>query len=331
MKENRGITLVALVITVIIIIILSVVAISFAFGNNGLINRAEDARGMYANDTAYTEGSITNVESYINDVLIGEVEDNPDEPEGPTDPEDPEEPIEPVEPTIENILKEGDYVYYEDGTGTTRKCAVLYGPENENYDSYGIQIISMESVEELSLGQSGFVQEVEEFNYNKTLYNDIITTLNNATSKYLNTTYSSSVRCVGSVPNNPNYDESGMYSRTESWFTYNGQFKDADEYYLTDYNQMSKLEGVLDIGSDYWMASRYINSGEVYNDFNHFGVYMYENGYGLHYAYLCIVRSGIGAYANSDSMGLRPVFTLNTGLQITGGKGTSDEPYVLGL
>ena len=26
---------------------------------------------MYANDTAYTEGSITNVESYINDILIG--------------------------------------------------------------------------------------------------------------------------------------------------------------------------------------------------------------------------------------------------------------------
>ena len=70
-KEQRGITLVALVITVIIIIILATVAISFAFGENGLINRAQDASGMYTNDTAYTEGSITNVESYINDILIG--------------------------------------------------------------------------------------------------------------------------------------------------------------------------------------------------------------------------------------------------------------------
>ena len=69
LKNQRGITLVALVITIIILIILATVAISFAFGNNGLINRAEDAGEYYANDTAYTEGSITNVEHYINDIL----------------------------------------------------------------------------------------------------------------------------------------------------------------------------------------------------------------------------------------------------------------------
>lgn len=67
--KEEGITLVALVITVIIIIILSTVAISFAFGQNGLINRAEDAKKMYANDTAYTESSVTNVESYIDSIL----------------------------------------------------------------------------------------------------------------------------------------------------------------------------------------------------------------------------------------------------------------------
>ena len=69
--NSRGITLVALVITIIIIIILAVVAISFAFGDNGLIKRAEQAGEFYANDTKYTEGSITNVESYINDILEG--------------------------------------------------------------------------------------------------------------------------------------------------------------------------------------------------------------------------------------------------------------------
>ena len=44
LKEEKGITLVALVITIIILIILATVAINFAFGNNGLINRAEDAK-----------------------------------------------------------------------------------------------------------------------------------------------------------------------------------------------------------------------------------------------------------------------------------------------
>ena len=69
LKNQRGITLVALVITIVVLIILATVAISFAFGNNGLVNRAGDARDFYANDTKYTDQSIVNVQHYINDVL----------------------------------------------------------------------------------------------------------------------------------------------------------------------------------------------------------------------------------------------------------------------
>lgn len=69
LKNERGITLVALVITIVVLIILATVAISFAFGNNGLVNRAEDARDFYANDTKYTDQSIVNVQHYINGVL----------------------------------------------------------------------------------------------------------------------------------------------------------------------------------------------------------------------------------------------------------------------
>ena len=57
------------ILNIIIIIILSTVAISFAFGDNGLIKRAEDAGDYYANDTAYTEESITNVEAYLDEAL----------------------------------------------------------------------------------------------------------------------------------------------------------------------------------------------------------------------------------------------------------------------
>ena len=70
-NKEQGITLVALVITIIILIILATVAINFAFGNNGLIQRAEDARDYYVNDTSYTDESITNVESYLNDIIGG--------------------------------------------------------------------------------------------------------------------------------------------------------------------------------------------------------------------------------------------------------------------
>ena len=70
-QTQKGITLVALVITIIILIILATVAINFAFGNNGLIQRAEDARDYYANDTSYTDESITNVESYLDEIING--------------------------------------------------------------------------------------------------------------------------------------------------------------------------------------------------------------------------------------------------------------------
>ena len=72
-KNQKGITLVALVITIIILIILATVAISFAFGDNGLVNRAEDAKEYYTNDTEYTKGSIANLEAYLETELEGYV------------------------------------------------------------------------------------------------------------------------------------------------------------------------------------------------------------------------------------------------------------------
>lgn len=70
LKNQNGITLVALVITIVILIILATVTISIVF-NGGLVGRAEQAAQFYSNDTAYTQESITNVEHYLNDVLNG--------------------------------------------------------------------------------------------------------------------------------------------------------------------------------------------------------------------------------------------------------------------
>ena len=47
-QKNRGITLIALVITIIVLIILAGVAINLAFGQNGLVARAKTARGEYS-------------------------------------------------------------------------------------------------------------------------------------------------------------------------------------------------------------------------------------------------------------------------------------------
>lgn len=51
-KKEKGITLVALVVTIIVLLILAGVAISLSIGNNGIFNRAQNAAGTWKNAEA---------------------------------------------------------------------------------------------------------------------------------------------------------------------------------------------------------------------------------------------------------------------------------------
>ena len=77
MKAEKGITLVALVITIVILIILAVVAINSAFGDNGLINHAERAKDYQANAVASDSELIDQTTDYIEGIL-GNGEDTED-------------------------------------------------------------------------------------------------------------------------------------------------------------------------------------------------------------------------------------------------------------
>ena len=69
LKNQKGITLVALVITIVILIILATVAITFAFDKNGLVPRAEEARAYQENaDKQFNEFS-GNAMNFINQVV----------------------------------------------------------------------------------------------------------------------------------------------------------------------------------------------------------------------------------------------------------------------
>ena len=49
LKESKGITLIALVITIVVIIILATVVIRIALGENGIIGSAKRSSQMYTN------------------------------------------------------------------------------------------------------------------------------------------------------------------------------------------------------------------------------------------------------------------------------------------
>lgn len=67
-SQEKGITLVALVITIIILIILATVTLNFAFGENGLVKKAEYAKELYTNSAIAEEQGINDLVSQLEDL-----------------------------------------------------------------------------------------------------------------------------------------------------------------------------------------------------------------------------------------------------------------------
>ena len=310
-KRQEGITLVALVITVIVLIILAGVTLSTLVGDNGIITKAQEAKQNMANAAAEEDKSLQNMLNKMNEIEAGGGEI--------------EVPEKPEYPTIETTLSEGKYVWYTDANGTQQKCIVLYGPENEKYSSYGIQIITSGTV------TNGFTLGSYDFNTSRNIYNSAITTLNTEAEKYRKKYdgIAELARCVGSMPDNPNYDGAGMYTRSDSWFSsYNNTFKDTDNNYEADWNQMKSIvingQGIHSIGKYYWLASR-----SVLASYSSFRVRIVSASGDLLYAALCRVYSDGDADGKGNSHGLRLVFHLKSGIKVTGGDGSEGNPYTL--
>ena len=69
MKKNKGITLVALVVTIVVLLILAGVSINLVLGNNGIIAKAKDAKTKSAeasqNDLKGMNGLVSEMEGAL--------------------------------------------------------------------------------------------------------------------------------------------------------------------------------------------------------------------------------------------------------------------------
>ena len=220
---------------------------------------------------------------------------------------------------VGEILREGDYVFYENKDGQISKYIVLYGPENSNYNKYGIQIISEDIVENLEFIGDDVENRI-------TQYNEIITTLNQKSNNYLNPAYASKSRSVGTVPDNPSYDEASMFTLNSSWFSkYNKRLKNSDSNYLEDYNQMESI-GIRAINKRYLLGSRYAGSGDLGCSFS--VRYITEDGAWNTGRIITFWKDGGNDY-DEFIMGLRVVITLKPEIKVVGGEGIEGSPYVL--
>ena len=97
-KEKRGITLIALAVTIVVLLILAAITITFILGEDGVINKAKEASNAMNNAVINDQSSLNNISDTINGMVnrAGESGDSnietpdpePEVPEKPTDIED---------------------------------------------------------------------------------------------------------------------------------------------------------------------------------------------------------------------------------------------------
>ena len=118
-----------------------------------------------------------------------------------------------------------------------------------------------------------------------------------------------------------------MFTSSYSYMSsYSGKLKNTDENYKTDWNQMN-VHNISNIGAAYWLASRYVNSTSANSNFS----IQYQSIGSSSNIELFTVYSDGSRRGYGPSEGLRPVFTLKSNIKITGGSGTSTDPYTLGV
>ena len=70
-KQEKGITLIALVVTIVVLLILAGVSISLVLNNNGVISKSKDARDQYAEAQTNDEKQLNEVSDWI-DTKVGD-------------------------------------------------------------------------------------------------------------------------------------------------------------------------------------------------------------------------------------------------------------------
>ena len=147
-RKNRGITLIALVLTIVILIILATVTINFAFGENGLVSMTEEAKDLATNSIDYESNARANLAGFMNE-FIADLEAGSSEEETEEPIPEPEPEIIPVtgisiNPTeLEFTVKDTVYVHKE-----LENIQVTIEPENVTNKNYKWQTESGEEITE---------------------------------------------------------------------------------------------------------------------------------------------------------------------------------------
>ena len=269
--KNKGITLIALVITIIVLLILAGVTINTLLGEGGVIKQSQDAKDTseisqereslllaydsiqmekidYADKTFTAAEYEEAIKEYEEGVQITTEEGKTvvTFPNGHKYIVNTNGTMLSINPPtyakngltlIENGSNiESPYVNYPSALGNI-KCKVLY-----NDSAYGLQLVSMQLVESVVLGKNDPCENVEgemgSLERTQNSYNRLIMTLNEKTEKYKETVSGDELaidtRCIGSnpVPGGKNHpDDLTGEERQAAMYT-----ADSSYTWLSEYN-----------------------------------------------------------------------------------------------
>ena len=70
-KEKRGITLIALAVTIVVLLILAAVTISFVLGEDGIINKAKEAANAMNNAVSNDQKELNDLINELDEIIKG--------------------------------------------------------------------------------------------------------------------------------------------------------------------------------------------------------------------------------------------------------------------
>ena len=105
MRDTRGITLIALIITIIVLLILAGITIEALFGESGVIKKAQKAKDETEQSSKEEQEGLNKTEEDMANAIRG----NEENESGWTQPD----PIKPEITNREITIKIGDYVDYD--------------------------------------------------------------------------------------------------------------------------------------------------------------------------------------------------------------------------
>ena len=197
-KEENGITLIALIIIIVILIILATITIDFAFGEDGLIKRAMQAKNLTEEATRKEQESLNSLLDEYDDIIGG----------GGSTPEEPDD-------EIKGTITFDDYEWQGDGTASV----VVRTEETEYTLQYQI-VGAEETIEENEWIDVKSGETITGLKYGDTVYARL-TDGTNESKEYANVTIEDNI-----APQGTTISLSGTSTDTEGSVTATVTLKD---------------------------------------------------------------------------------------------------------